>query len=354
MFGTYRYILALMVVVSHLAPIYMVHVGFYSVFGFFTLSGYLMSMILHTTYYKLPSGFERYTLNRLLRVLPSYWVVLLISAIITFYYPDISLKIHERMQWPESGRDWIANLFVVGLTSLDGVRSTHNLVPPTWSLSVEIVLWVFMAFMVKTRLRLYIWGTVAIGYQILLMHFFQYPPLQVRYYSHFAALLPFFAGAVLYMLMKHKAAIAPIWGVVFITLSIGYYLLAPLLFGAPEYSSENWDTFPVLNSGLYLAILINILTIYILSKIDINAVPGKLAKIDNFLGNLSYPIFLSHIFAAIVLVVIFDNNCATAICGRSWQLTLITFPLVNVLALLLWFCVEKPLAAIRERVKKKC
>ncbi len=354
MFGTYRYILALMVAIAHLAPIDMVHVGFYAVFGFFTLSGYLMTMVLHNTYFKLSSGFEKYTINRLLRVMPAYWVVLLLSAIMAFYYPTISHKIHERMQWPASNGDWLANLTVIGLTILDGRRSMHNLVPPAWSLSVEIIFWILMPFLVRTKLRLYLWGIAAVGYTIYISTIFEYPPLQIRYYSHLAAALPFFAGAALYMLTERKPTFSPVIGFAFITISTAYYIVSPWIFGSPEYSRANWDDFQILYSGLYIAMLINCITIYVLSRINLSALPQKLLRIDGWLGNLAYPIFLLHIITAIILVSIFDNKCTMSICGRSWELALAVFPLVNILAVALWVGVEKPVSIIRERIKRKC
>lgn len=47
MFGSFRTLLALGVVISHLgsAP----YMGTYAVFGFYALSGYLMTLIMHET-----------------------------------------------------------------------------------------------------------------------------------------------------------------------------------------------------------------------------------------------------------------------------------------------------------------
>lgn len=48
MFGTYRAFLALMVVALHLGGI--PKIGAYAVFGFYCLSGYLMTLIMQTNY----------------------------------------------------------------------------------------------------------------------------------------------------------------------------------------------------------------------------------------------------------------------------------------------------------------
>ena len=48
MFGTYRTALAMMVVMLHYAKL--AYIGNYAVFGFFALSGYLMTFIMHKNY----------------------------------------------------------------------------------------------------------------------------------------------------------------------------------------------------------------------------------------------------------------------------------------------------------------
>ena len=48
MFGTYRTLLALMIVALHLGGVPVI--GGYAVFGFYILSGYLMTLIMQTSY----------------------------------------------------------------------------------------------------------------------------------------------------------------------------------------------------------------------------------------------------------------------------------------------------------------
>lgn len=69
MFGTYRTILALMVVFLHLGGV--PRIGAYAVFGFYCLSGYLMTLIMQTTYGYSFQGVIKYGINRFLRNYPS-------------------------------------------------------------------------------------------------------------------------------------------------------------------------------------------------------------------------------------------------------------------------------------------
>ncbi|HMF27890.1 MAG TPA: acyltransferase family protein, partial [Candidatus Cybelea sp.] len=73
MFGLLRFFLAYLVVLSHLVGSqYLVHFGFYAVRGFFVLSGFMMTAALNEVYH---FNGERFWINRLLRLLPPYYVV---------------------------------------------------------------------------------------------------------------------------------------------------------------------------------------------------------------------------------------------------------------------------------------
>ena len=66
MFGVYRAFLALMVVALHLGGLPVV--GAYAVFGFYVLSGYLMTLIMQDRYGYTASGRSAYAVNRFLLV----------------------------------------------------------------------------------------------------------------------------------------------------------------------------------------------------------------------------------------------------------------------------------------------
>lgn len=74
MFGLFRFCLALAVVWEHTVA----HngVGRYAVCGFFALSGYLMTLIMQKRYGYEAAGQKAFLQNRLLRIYPTYWVVL--------------------------------------------------------------------------------------------------------------------------------------------------------------------------------------------------------------------------------------------------------------------------------------
>lgn len=79
MFGTYRLILAFMVVFLHLAgwPGF----GEYAVFTFFCLSGYLMTFIMQQNYGYSSQGVKKYVVARALRIYPLYFAACLLSIL---------------------------------------------------------------------------------------------------------------------------------------------------------------------------------------------------------------------------------------------------------------------------------
>jgi len=88
MLGIFRYILALMVTLSHLWTGLAGWSGVGAVFGFYVISGYLMTSVLNQSYGFTPQGLGRYALNRFLRIFPTYWFVLLFAVIVVATIPS--------------------------------------------------------------------------------------------------------------------------------------------------------------------------------------------------------------------------------------------------------------------------
>ena len=86
MTGTFRFVLALIVVFSHLAGArHTAHMGFYAVRAFFVLSGFVMTSALNEVYGR--DGL-RFWSNRFLRLLPPYYAVCLATALAIGLCPE--------------------------------------------------------------------------------------------------------------------------------------------------------------------------------------------------------------------------------------------------------------------------
>jgi peptidoglycan/LPS O-acetylase OafA/YrhL len=346
MFGIYRYILALMVMIAHLAPAQWLHLGIYAVTGFFTLSGYLMTMVLDTHYSRIEDGWRKYVLNRFLRVMPAYWTVLLLSVVVVFCYPDMAQSVHKRMQMPQSWIEWLNHITVVGLTGIMGDVSPQNLVPPSWSLSIELVYWAFMPALLLTPRRFRAWGVFAFFYAGLMICWGK--PLQLRYYALPAGALPFYLGAYVYRAGCNRLPVKPWQGLVMIALTLVYFFGAPWLFSDASYYGAEKSESRVLFAGLYIATFLNAITIYLLGRIKLQ--PSLFASLDKGMGHLAYPIFLLHTVVA-VLVVVLGFDCGQVMCQQDWRLFWLSLPFVNLAAVLLWLLIERPLVVVRRKVR---
>src|SRR5215471_1808291 len=113
MFGTYRYVLAALVVLSHSTPMIggVFHgYGLYAVMCFYVLSGYLMTTVLHTQYGFTRVGLLRYATNRALRLFPPYWLVLLLCLVLAGQ-ARFAAYLPPFMQWPIGASAWTKNIF---------------------------------------------------------------------------------------------------------------------------------------------------------------------------------------------------------------------------------------------------
>src|SRR6266496_1806977 len=162
MFGTYRLLLAIMVVFQHLGGIE--DVGGYAVFGFYALSGYLMTLILHQNYGYSAKGRSKYAVNRFLRIYPLYWTVALVSFVIVVIVGESFAQEYFRgLFLPSNGRAILQNLFIIF-----GRNSVPRLSPPAWALTVELFFYACIGLgLSKTKTRTWAWFIASVLYTII-------------------------------------------------------------------------------------------------------------------------------------------------------------------------------------------
>ena len=132
MFGCYRYLLAHLVLVSHLLGYSWP--GPYAVFSFWALSGYLMTLVLHRTYGFGPRGVLSYLANRALRIYPAYLPVLVLSGVVLRFAPEtpFSLVVSN----PADFWGWLHNAAILGVHFDHPNRALP--VPFIWSVDIEL------------------------------------------------------------------------------------------------------------------------------------------------------------------------------------------------------------------------
>ncbi|MCX2974686.1 acyltransferase [Halieaceae bacterium IMCC8485] len=331
MLGSFRYLLALLVTLSHLWSSMAGWSGVAAVFGFYVISGYLMTSVINRIYgFTLP-GLGRYALNRFLRIFPTYWIVLLLALCIVAAIPREAFLTNYKLSMPLSVTDWLANVFIIGL--LDGPYKV--LVPPAWTLDIEIFFYVLMGLgLSRSRSVVLIWFGGSLLYTLWLL--FNGAEFVDRYASYAAASLPFSAGAMVYM---YRSALARFLCLP-LPISAGLFLLGLIA------SRLGWLGDPLV-AGFYIILICTVLLLISLNNLEARSFSHGWRKMDRLLGDLAYPIFLCHWqVAAVVLYFFWSGEKPDG--GGLW-LSSIVF--IHAVAFAVYLGVDKRVNLVRDRVR---
>jgi len=345
MFGIYRYILANIVVVGHLYPAL---IGdslspHYAVFGFYALSGFLMSCILNKNYGFTYNGIRAYLINRFLRIFPTYWIILILAFLIITIYPVPAQSLLGCLAIPDSILAWLQNIFIFGLggtlgTSLAMVR----MVPPAWTLHIELIFFLIMPLIVGNKKRTVVWALLSIFYAVYAIYTHQ--PYPCRYVPVQAASLPYSLGALFYFASEKIDGNQVKFNVyVLIILFIAFFL--NLIFDS-RFGNLNVVAF-------YINLFLTLGIIAFLSKIPREIIPVKIFAVDKFLGDLSYPIFLIHWPVAVVIGVFAFNGKVLNRFSEQGELFWFSLPVINLSAIMIYLLIEKRTQRIREKIRPK-
>jgi peptidoglycan/LPS O-acetylase OafA/YrhL len=325
MFGTYRTVLALLVVAGHLGPIE--QVGPYAVFAFYVLSGYLMTAILQRNCGYSAQGLARYAANRALRILPLYWLVMLLTvaalavvgeAAARAYHPAPGLAVDPATLW--------RNLALV-LT----VDTPTRWVPPAWALTVELFFYALMGLGLSRWLALTaLWFGLSVAYTAYLV--LGDASFSYRYFPIAAASLPFSLGALVFHLRARQWL--PPWPR---AVAVGVVLLMMANVLAAAFGGAEVDRL-----RFYANVLLAGAATHALAGL---AAPA-LQRADAALGELSYPVYLMHYLAGLLLLMVGIGGVR-----GDWGFMAVGGLLTLVLAALAALTVEPSIQALRTRVR---
>lgn len=349
--GLVRFLLAATVVLNHTGPLFgLVFTDAYmAIKVFFIISGFYMALILSEKY----TGKGRYRLfyiNRGLRLFPLYWVVLFFSLGISLFF---STSLHTSLllgPW----RTWlhtltpatIATLGVANLTILgqDLLFFTHVnagsgtlsfawdalhratpgwfflLIPQTWTVSLELVFYLLAPWLTR-RSNTFLAVAIAAGFALRAVIYGEHLPFDPWKQRFFPVECGFFLlGILSYRLY---AALKPVpiprrlsWMI------SGLYLATLLTYQFLPGAREK-------EYYLYAATVLSIPFLFLLTK--------KM-RFDRALGELSYPIYISH-WTIVMLVEYF--------CGKE-HLSVIALGVTIVVCLGLNRFVADPIERLRQ------
>jgi peptidoglycan/LPS O-acetylase OafA/YrhL len=355
MFGTFRFMLAVMVLLTHIGGIEVV--AGIGVWGFFMLSGFLMTAILNNKYGFSSIGLIGFATSRAIRLLPTYWFTLFITAILVLVFgPSVDPRlVNDALAIPVTPREILSNLFIVGHTTFGIGRITNALSPSAWAVDVEIMMYTCSCFFLARSERL---TRVALG---VLLICFPLLYLTAKYLiAHDQMILASRASQLIYSFLP--VALIPysmgtyLW---FVRERIRPYLTSlkacmvsiPMLFICALVVSKISVTAAYVASLPFLAIIVIELS-YLNNH-------GIIGLIDELLGRMSYPIYLSQWLCAYI-VVLFSPLSSLSLLIVTHNRIRFTFmgfltvvAVVMVFSLLLAVVIEGPIEGLRHRLVQR-
>ena len=279
MFGTLRFLLAYLVIVSHLVGTeYVVHLGFYAVRGFFVISGFMMTAALNEAY-----RFDgmRFWTNRALRLLPPYYFVCALTLIALALAPSQAAQYQKFWHGLPDASDLLINLTVLPLQLPYG---PVRLVPPFWSVAIEVEMYLLLYLVVSRQMSSAVIALVAgLSFQLCCVYAGINWPL--IYFTAPSAVLPFSVGAILYFLRERSGWVAS-------PLAAGCAFaawIANMLAGGSVFP----ETY-IFGSGYLLDTVFFAVVVSGLSGVSSRQFCTPFARIDRLLGEWSYFAFLVH------------------------------------------------------------
>ena len=290
MFGIYRYGLAFCVAISHLWGGMIAGPAAYAVWGFYCLSGYLMTLILNEKYGFTPRGLTRFAVNRALRIYPAYYVVCMGMFLLFTFVPGTAAKFLPHLRMPTTAEGWRYSLLL--MTAPDGNELLHG------SMALRVELWFYVAIALglgRSRWTARVWFAASVVYTLWLLAL--RTPFPERYVFIPACSLAFSFGCLIYHVRDRLPVIKTPWAA----------LSAAGLWWLHVWLAQNIPRGPLV-FGLYSSLLCSGFAMVTLMRLDPGELPAWMGKLDRHAGNLSYPMYLCHWGVGIAITWLFPGT----------------------------------------------
>ncbi len=267
--GTCRLVLALSVAISHLWANMIHGPAAYAVWGFFVLSGYLMTYILCNKYSRDAEGIRDFAWNRFLRIYPAYWIACLFGAVTLLVLLPRGINpvaLNPQFIYPSSAYDWIGNIALLPIFAPGGL-----LVPVSGALAVEVGIYVLMPLMAYSKRAL--WLGLILSAALNIKYGLTIDSFAIRYPSFLTSFMAFAVGSLVAHYFEQLSRIASP------KLSVLVWLLHCTIW--LKYDQWPWTY------GLYTSVILSAWVLLSLAK-------ARTGKLDQLLGDLSYPVYLLH------------------------------------------------------------
>lgn len=294
---------------------------------FFVISGFYMALILNEKYIGKNGSYWLFLTNRILRIYPIYWVILIITFIIYARHLPLHLG-------PDAVFYTLKNIFIFWdpnyfIQGKNGVNY-YLLVTQAWSVGLEMMFYALSPFILRS------WK------KILFVFFISIVMKYVGSHEYFTENFIFFmlgaASYLLYAKVRQYDFYQTNKTKIILGLLTSIFLL-PYLFVVSSLPITN-ERSNILSVFYFSAFAISIPFLFLLSARN---------KLDRFVGELSYPMYIAHgIILHILHRLTFINY---------WVYVVVSIIVVLWASRLLYLYIDKPIEQYRakrvQKIKKK-
>jgi peptidoglycan/LPS O-acetylase OafA/YrhL len=362
--GALRLFLALSVVATHANSIFGVNFvgGQIAVQAFYIISGFYMTLILNEKYHNQKNSYSLFITNRFMRLYPVYWVVLVLTILVAlggFWIHGSSTRFTNFSEVNFNPFSWayliFSNLFLFGqdIIMFLGIKPdngnlffttnfyntnprlyTFLFTPQAWTLGLELTFYLIAPFIVRKKIG-FVLFVLCLS---LLIRLYLYNWLGLKNdpwsYRFFPSELMFFLlGCIsykLYVAIKD----APSKKNVNIFVLVFIITFTTLYFYIPTFRINHTPF--TLNEIVYFAVVV--------LSIPVLFIWLKNNRLDSKIGELSYPIYISHI-----LIIVLSNLILINFLKEGWVIAIGSI----LLSVILVRFIIKPIERYRQlRVEK--
>jgi peptidoglycan/LPS O-acetylase OafA/YrhL len=357
MLGTFRFSLAIMVLFSHMtykvAHLFYYFSGIHAVVTFFITSGFLIGLAIERNYVGRTGEF---ILNRFLRIYPTFWAVLVLTGLTIALHGGPTVKGADIAAVSLKGWGPIEILRALPIVSGYPAYPIWKPMAVAWSLQVEVSFYIAVALLYWALNACYGYDATAMRgrgvllacYSALGIYIISSSTIDLRFENPIAYIPDFVLGLAISRSVLNRDSASAIWPLIGAALFLSLLGFSHIIVTGGTHLRlfapfSSYASRLSLNDGFNvqtLATLIIVFMVCLLIK------PGLLARrIDSFLGDLTYPLYLCH-FA--VLATMNQDFPSIPDEQRIW----LSLAAALLCAVLLYLFVDRPLTRLRAYIRK--
>lgn len=322
MFGALRFVLASLVVLTHAGMVFgSFRPGPTAVIGFYLISGFVICALIDRRWEAM--GLRGFYTERAFRIYPQFAAHLLVSIAFLAITGHVSRLTEIR---PDLGSVLInASLLPLQFRAFSEELTAMLYVPTSWSLSLEASFYLVAPFLLRSKLQDVIAWISFGAFALAVLDLAPGRPHTISYATIIGTLHFFVVGAWLQR-GEHRKAL--VWA----------GLMAALAVAVTAFAS--WRESHV--EEVFVGGLAGAAAVYLLSRVDLSA----WRKVDDWLGRVSYPVFLNHF----LLIWTFELLGRAPLGPADWVLILLSSWILGFIA---YAAIEHPTHAFRRRLRTR-